>query len=84
MCSWICAKHMCVNMCPVEVTTYYLLLPPFRHPLTFHAPEGPPGRQQEAPQEPPFIRSAIESRRSRSANILPLLDLRLRAGQGTN
>ena len=53
MCSWICAKHMCVNMCPVEVTTYYLLLPPFRHPLTFHAPEGPPGRQQEAPQEPP-------------------------------
>ena len=53
MCSWICATHMCVNMCTVEFTTYYLLLPPFRHPFTFHAPGGPPGRQQEAPQEPP-------------------------------
>ena len=40
---------MCVNMCTVEVTTYYLLLPPFRHPLPFHAPEGPRLLQFRAP-----------------------------------
>ena len=54
MCSWICAKHMCVNMCTytLEFTTYYLLLPPFPYPLSFNAPEGPRGSQQEANQEP--------------------------------
>ena len=56
MCSWICAKHMCVNMCTVEFTTYYLLLPPFRH-LFLKCPRGPPrepaGGPPGAPKNPP-------------------------------
>ena len=52
MCSWICATHMCVNMCTVEFTTYYLLLPPFRHFLPSMPPRAPQGGSRRPPRSP--------------------------------
>ena len=52
MCCWICAKHMCVNMCTytLEFTTYYLRLSTV---FTTLFPSMPPRAPQGGSRRPP-------------------------------